>query len=96
MVEQLVRQSMPQAEIMFLDRIQNIWLWGKYSFCQSKMERNYEGVVNEKFLFHGTMTTKPSRIYTSEQGFDFRYCTHGLGCRDLFRWLFPLVCLCLF
>ena len=42
------------------------------------MERKNEGVVNEKFLFHGTMGTKPSQIYISEQGFDFRYCTHGL------------------
>ena len=42
------------------------------------MERKNEGVVNEKRLFHGSMDTKPSKIYTSEQGFDFCYSSYGL------------------
>ena len=78
MVEQLLHESMPDAEIMFLDRIQNICLWEQYSFCRSRMDKKNDGEVNEKLLFHGTGVTKPSKIYTSEQGFDFRYSAQGL------------------
>ena len=42
--------------------------------CKDGEEKNDD----EKMLFHGTGVTKPSKIYTSEQGFDFRYSSHGL------------------
>ena len=45
---------------------------------RSRMERKNEDVVNEKWLFHGTMDTKLSKIYTSEQSFDFCYSSYGL------------------
>ena len=40
------------------------------------MEKN-GGVTNEKLLFHGTSETPPEKIFRSEFGFDFRYCSKG-------------------
>ena len=34
--------------------------------------------LNEKLLFHGTKQTPPSQIWESEDGFDLRYCRHGM------------------
>ena len=79
MVQQLVSQSTPQAQLIFIDRIQNVVV---AKVCCSRMERKNKGVVTEKWLFHGTMDTQPSKIYTSEQSFDFHYssyCLWGMG-----------------
>jgi len=42
------------------------------------MSEKYRGITNEKELFHGTSSTPPEKIFRSEQGFDFRFCSRGM------------------
>ena len=78
-IEMLVHASLPFARIQTLQRIQNEWLWEKYSFSKERMNEQNNGVVNEKRLFHGTRSTAPEKIFKSrQQGFDFRLCSRGM------------------
>ena len=77
-IEKLMHASLPSARIQTLQRIQNQWLWEKYSFSKERMHEQNKGVINEKRLFHGTSSTPPEKIFRSSQGFDFRYCTRGM------------------
>ena len=77
-IEMLMHASLPSARIQTLQRIQNQWLWEKYSFSKERMHEQNKGIVNEKRLFHGTSSTPPEKIFKSRQGFDFRYCTRGM------------------
>ena len=73
-----VRKTLPSAQVVSVERIQNQWLWEKYHFSKQRMSEKYEGIVNEKDLFHGTSSTPPEKIFKSEQGFDFRFCSRGV------------------
>ena len=77
-IETLIHMSLPSARIQTLQRIQNQWLWEKYSFSKERMHEQNKGITNEKRLFHGTSSTPPEKIFRSPQGFDFRYCTRGM------------------
>lgn len=69
-----MHKTLPEANVMKLERIQNEWIWKRYLFAKQRMsEKNDESFVNEKHLFHGTKSTCPEKIYNAEQGFDFRY-----------------------
>ena len=74
-VETLVHATIPLARIQTLERIQNKWLWDKYNFSKERMRQQNNGVINERYLFHGTSTTPLEKIYKSRQGFDFRFCS---------------------
>lgn len=68
----LIHQTLPAAQLIQLDRIQNLWLWEKYNHCRDRMFlKNPESAV-EKDLFHGTSVVPPDQVYLSEHGFDFR------------------------
>ena len=73
-----VHKTLPSAQVVSVERIQNQWLWEKYHFSKQRMSEKYEGIVNEKDLFHGTGSTPPEKIFKSEQGFDFRFCSRGM------------------
>ena len=73
-----VHKTLPSAQVVSVERIQNQWLWEKYHFSKQRMSEKYEGIVNEKDLFHGTSSTPPEKIFKSEQGFDFRFCYRGM------------------
>ena len=77
-VEKLMHTSLPSAQILTLQRIQNQWLWDKYSFSKERMHEQNNGIINEKQLFHGTSSTPPEKIFKSRQGFDFRFCSRGM------------------
>ena len=74
-VNGLMKRTIPNVGIRFLDRIQYCKLWDKYALEKKHMsERNGgEAYVNEKFLFHGTRHTDPQTIIQSVRGIDFRY-----------------------
>ena len=74
-VDNLMKQTIPNVEIWYLDRIQNCKLWDKYALEKNHMsERNGgDAHVNEKLLFHGTGDTDPQTIIQSVRGIDFRY-----------------------
>ena len=82
-LENLLHQSIPNAKVVVITRIQNLTLWRRYSFFKSLMHKKNHGAVNEKLLFHGTRNTDPITIISSEKGFDFRYgsedCLWGKG-----------------
>ena len=68
----LVHQTLPTAQIIQLQRIQNLWLWEKYNHCQDRMLLKSPESAAEQDLFHGTSATPPDQLYQSEHGFDFR------------------------
>lgn len=73
-----IKKTLPGAIIVKLERIQNKWLWERYSFAKKRMSKTNNDHVNEKHLFHGTRTTPPEKVFNSEKGFDFRYSKAGL------------------
>ena len=73
-VDNLMKQTIPNVNMLYLDRIQNRKLWDKYALEKKHMsERNGgDAQVNEKLLFHGTRDTDPQTIIMSPKGIDFR------------------------
>ena len=83
-LENLLRKSLRSVKLVEITRVQNLTLWRRYSFFKSLMSRkNGSSQLNEKYLFHGTRTTDPMTIISSDKGFDFRYgsddCLWGKG-----------------
>ena len=74
-VDNLMKQTIPNVNMFYLDRIQNRKLWDKYALEKKHMsERNGgDAQVHEKLLFHGTGDTDPQTIIMSPKGIDFRY-----------------------
>ncbi len=77
-IENRFHKTLPSTGIVSIKRIQNKWLWDRYSFAKQRMSERNAGIVNEQMLFHGTRETPPEKIYNSEQGFDFRFSTKGM------------------
>ena len=73
-----IHDTLTNATIIKLERIQNKWLWERYSFAMKRMSKTNKGCINEKHLFHGTRDTPPEKVYRSEKGVDFRYSREGL------------------
>ena len=77
-VSQQFLTTLQSATIVKIERVQNKWLWEKYSQHSERMKRKNQGIINEKLLFHGTRNTPPSCIYQDEEGFDMRFSNAGL------------------
>ena len=78
------------VRIETIQRIQNKHLWQKYTFFRRVIQRRMDGRdINEKELFHGTRSNRPSMIYESEKGFDFVLALVGPG--KLFHHESPLL-----
>ena len=73
-----IRNTLGGVSIVKLERIQNKWLWERYSFAKKLMSKKNKGQVNEMHLFHGTRRTSPEKVFRSEKGVDFRYSKEGL------------------
>lgn len=73
-----IRKTLNGITIVKLERIQNKWLWERYSFAKKRMSKTNKDHVNEKHLYHGTRDTPPEKVFNSEKGFDFRYSKAGL------------------
>ena len=74
----LVSATMPGILLKRLERIQNVIIWEKYSLEGKHMSKRNEGVVNEKYLYHGTCKVNPYIVASSDCGIDFRYSKeHG-------------------
>ena len=72
------KQTMPDATIVSVERVQNKWLWEKYSQHKEMLRKKNNGAINEMQLFHGTRNNDPKLIYSSEEGFDMRFCASGM------------------
>ena len=77
-IELEMMKTMPDVVIKKIERIQNKGLYDKYNFCKRRMQKKNDGVVNEKWLFHGSRDCAPEKIYSSEHGFDFRFGNSGM------------------
>ena len=74
----LMQRTLPNARITKLERIQNEWLWTRYSQHRELIKKKNQGKAQELDLFHGTRTNPPDRIYTGEEGFDMRFSAQGM------------------
>ena len=75
-VANLFFQTLPDAEIRTIERIQNRVLWKKYSMrAKSMQEDNIP--CREKTLFHGTKQTNPKQICEGGDSFDMRLSRDG-------------------
>ena len=71
-----ISKSLPNSNILKIERVQNKWLWKCYkNKIQFLIEKGVE--ENEKWLFHGTRTIEPEKIYNGEIGFDMRHSNNG-------------------
>ena len=72
-------KTMPDAEIMSIEKIQNRDLWRKYS-DRAQQIRSEPQMQNckEKLLFHGTRNTDPKEIYKGDSSFDSKFSRQGM------------------
>ena len=72
-------KTMPNAEIMSIEKILNRDLLQKYSdrAQQIKKEPQMQN-CKEKLLFHGTRNTNPKEIYKGDSSFDLKFSEQGL------------------
>lgn len=74
-----LKKTMPTANIMKLERIQNSRLWNIYSFELKQLEEIHGKVPTQLELYHGTTSHNPSEIYSGEEeGFDMRMSREGM------------------
>ena len=74
----LMRLTLPNVRIIKLERIQNEWLWTRYSQNRKLIKKKNQGTAQELDLFHGTGSNPPHCIYTGEEGFDMRFSAQGM------------------
>ena len=72
-IEQRLKETIPSAVLIQVSRIQNTWLWERYSTHMKRLHPKNNGNVGELVLFHGTSGNDPKLIYEGEVGFDFRF-----------------------
>ena len=70
--------TLPNVEILRVERVQNKLLWRRY-VNRSKLMRDFDtSHLREELLFHGTRTNDPQLIYKGDEGFDMRYSAQGM------------------
>ena len=72
------KQTLPNATILRVQRIQNMVVWERYFHCSRMMARVAHPVLGEKLLFHGTKDNDPKLIYEGTEGFDMRFSAQGM------------------
>ena len=70
--------SLPNMDILRIERVQNKVLWSKYVDCAKRMSRVNNGKLSETTLFHGTRTNKPEKVFKGDASFDMRFSNEGL------------------
>ena len=79
MIEDRMKQTIPNVQIVKIERVQNKTLWDKYILeLESIKQRVKKDIEYERFLFHGTRKTPPDEIYNGQFGFDMRYSNSGM------------------
>lgn len=70
--------TLPNAEILRVERVQNKLLWRRY-VNRSKLMRDFDTThLREELLFHGTRANDPQLIYKGDEGFDMRFSSEGM------------------
>ena len=79
MIEDNFKRTLPKANIVLVERIQNRRLWTVFSAEVQLLKEKYQGQDPEiRYLYHGTSNTSPYLIYKSEEGFDMKYSPGGM------------------
>ena len=69
--------TLPNAEILRVERIQNKLIMKRY-FHRSQLMKDFGTEdLREELLFHGTSDTQPEVIYMGDEGFDMRFSEKG-------------------
>lgn len=71
-IRDLFKETMPDAEIQIIRRVQNLLQYQKYYASKVAIESECGGQEIEHLLFHGTGNTQPSVIINSMEGLDAR------------------------
>lgn len=68
------------ATIVKVERVQNKYVWGEYARQRSVIAGMCaSGDANELLTMkHGTQSTDPTLVYSSDVGIDYRYCQAGM------------------
>lgn len=78
-LNEIFKETLPNAVIDSIDRIQNKLLWKKYDDCLRRLKEQYNtNSIEERLLFHGTRTNDPLLIYGGDSSFDMRYSQQGM------------------
>jgi len=70
-IQETVKETLPQAKIKAIQRIQNLLVYQRY-YTEIPRVELASGERNEKFLFHGTRNVSPGTIISCQEGFDTR------------------------
>ena len=70
--------TLPNAEILRVERIQNKMIMKRY-FHRSQLMKDFGTAdLREELLFHGTSQVQPELIYKGDEGFDIRFSLDGM------------------
>ena len=75
--------TLPGANILRVQRVQNKHLWKRYHDCSIRMSE-YMSYVRDELLFHGTGGNRPEDIYKGTDSFDLRCCAGGMWGRGVY------------
>jgi hypothetical protein len=65
--------TMPHNRITEVKIIQNINIWRRYQLECDQMQQKLGRTPTKMFLWHGSSTTDPNLIISSQEGFDMRF-----------------------
>ena len=71
-------QTMLNANITRIERVQNRVLWRKYISKGREMWQSGDGVLSEELLFHGSGINDTNKIYQGDASFDMRLSDDGM------------------
>jgi hypothetical protein len=77
MVASEFNKTMNSFKVVKIERIQNRQLYSFFHQEKINMQERYGQEVEIRHLYHGTRGTKPSDIFTSDEGFDMRFANNG-------------------
>ena len=70
--------TLPDVEVLKIERIQNKILWRRYHNRCQLMKNFNTACLRDELLFHGTRQNKPELIYGGDEGFDKHCSREGL------------------
>ena len=81
----LLRATIPSAQMVRLDRIQNVLLWDYYCTRKARMRKVNGAEPNEVSVWHGTRSHDPKLVYEDVQdGFMMQYCESGMWGKGIY------------
>ena len=81
----LLRATIPSAQMIRLDRIQNVLLWDYYCTRKARMRKVNGAEPNEVSVWHGTRSHDPKLVYEDAQdGFMMQYCESGMWGKGIY------------